>query len=282
MAVSLRQIVLLAAVFYGLGFTAGAPAEAEDQCKLGEQCVRDDEVAFMQTKSELHSRMVINSPHKARVNKSENSRLDLVDPLAKFDDLQAKVKNIKDSELTQNTTSDPDEPSPPLDNEPPAPPVKEPAELLSTKNCTEYMRKEGCGWTLKWSCPTQPIGSISSAGNDGTTGYACCCTDHWYLHAMLVNRYVLMDVDEVFSDVDPMVPRVAHEFTISGTTGSQVLTHAEGPLSIVGFKPTSPNSGTFEVAAEYGGGSASFVTKAGKVTLTFKNGQIAHSNSTRD
>lgn len=44
-------------------------------------------------------------------------------------------------------------------------------------NCTEYEVAIGCNWTSAWSCPGQPCGREGNASDDGSLGYACCCTD---------------------------------------------------------------------------------------------------------
>jgi len=42
--------------------------------------------------------------------------------------------------------------------------------------CDKYCSSTGCGWTSKWSCPWEPAaGTRGRAGNDGSTGYNCCC-----------------------------------------------------------------------------------------------------------
>lgn len=113
--------------------------------------------------------MAVHSRNKAKVNNAEKPQLNPVDLLAKFDDLQTKVKNIKDSELTQNMTSDPDEPSPPVDNEPPAPPVKEPGELLSTNVTVKAAQTD---------CPPQPEGWNDCAYGKIFTVPAYCSSDN--------------------------------------------------------------------------------------------------------
>jgi hypothetical protein len=48
----------------------------------------------------------------------------------------------------------------------------------STSQCSGYCSSTGCGWTAQWSCPWAPNpGSKGRAGNDGSTGYKCCCED---------------------------------------------------------------------------------------------------------
>ena len=47
---------------------------------------------------------------------------------------------------------------------------------MSTRPATQPRQcPGGCGWTLQYSCPGQPRGSKSVAGDDGSEGYRCCC-----------------------------------------------------------------------------------------------------------
>eukprot|EP00929_Paragymnodinium_shiwhaense_P082765 TRINITY_DN4377_c0_g1_i4.p1 TRINITY_DN4377_c0_g1~~TRINITY_DN4377_c0_g1_i4.p1 ORF type:complete len:1192 (+),score=308.84 TRINITY_DN4377_c0_g1_i4:89-3664(+) len=41
--------------------------------------------------------------------------------------------------------------------------------------CDAYMKRKGCSWTKKFSCPGQKKGSRGRAGDDGSEGYNCCC-----------------------------------------------------------------------------------------------------------
>lgn len=141
MAFSLRSIVLLAALLYG------ATAEAAEECKAGEQCAHDDveESALLQTKIEPQPKADGDTEKSAKIEPepkvdgdTEKSQPNLVDLLAKFDDLQAKVKMVKGAVLTQNVTTDPDDEN---DNDA--------RELLSTR-ATHKATKEGC--------PPQPSG----------------------------------------------------------------------------------------------------------------------------
>ena len=52
------------------------------------------------------------------------------------------------------------------------------AQNAQTKpeKCRSYMASSGCGWTHKYNCPGQ-TGSDSMAGDDGSMGYECCCTE---------------------------------------------------------------------------------------------------------
>jgi len=54
---------------------------------------------------------------------------------------------------------------------PPAPPSP-------SHKCDKYCSSTGCGWTSRWSCPwAKAAGTQGRAGNDGSTGYNCCCVD---------------------------------------------------------------------------------------------------------
>jgi len=48
--------------------------------------------------------------------------------------------------------------------------------------CDQYMATTGCGWTAQWSCPNQGRGTQGVAGNDGSPGYRCCCSDGLWQH----------------------------------------------------------------------------------------------------
>mmetsp|Transcript_23695 Transcript_23695/g.80144 ORF Transcript_23695/g.80144 Transcript_23695/m.80144 type:complete len:575 (+) Transcript_23695:120-1844(+) len=47
--------------------------------------------------------------------------------------------------------------------------------------CNDYLRQEGCAWTLQYNCPGQDTpGSQGPAGEPTGVGYKCCCTmEHW-------------------------------------------------------------------------------------------------------
>eukprot|EP00931_Biecheleriopsis_adriatica_P072328 TRINITY_DN4651_c0_g1_i1.p1 TRINITY_DN4651_c0_g1~~TRINITY_DN4651_c0_g1_i1.p1 ORF type:complete len:717 (-),score=101.93 TRINITY_DN4651_c0_g1_i1:84-2234(-) len=49
-------------------------------------------------------------------------------------------------------------------------------EVNNSIDCSSYMEHTGCGWTRQWNCPSQPAGKSGAAGDDGSEGYACCCT----------------------------------------------------------------------------------------------------------
>merc|ERR1711948_31694 len=42
--------------------------------------------------------------------------------------------------------------------------------------CERYLRRVGCNWTAKWSCPGQKLGIHGMAAKkEGDKGYGCCC-----------------------------------------------------------------------------------------------------------
>lgn len=205
MASSLRGIVLVAALLYG------ATAEAAEGCKPGEQCVHDDieESALLQTKVEPlgagnspdaegvgNSPLGAgNSPGDAKFNKlpvkvdnTQKSEPMLVDLLAKFDDLQAKVNMVKGAVLTQNTTTDPDDE---YDNDA--------RELLSTRATLKSTEEScptqpdgwnGCAWGRVWSFPAYCGSSNRITLNEGTplpytgcaflTAQSSGCSNYFY------------------------------------------------------------------------------------------------------
>merc|ERR1711957_402147 len=56
-------------------------------------------------------------------------------------------------------------------------------DKVDDDKCTDYMKTDGCGWTRTWWCPGEPWGgqtAKSPADEDGSVGFACCCTqEHW-------------------------------------------------------------------------------------------------------
>lgn len=161
MALALRNVFFLGALLYG------AAAQAADECASGEQCDGEDieESALLQTKVEKHGvgsspkgsedpgEPPLGSSHPGNERTASSSlgsghspaqhldtthqpQTSLLESLAKFDDLQAKVKMVRGAVLTQNATSDPDE----ADD-------KDAQELLSTASCPA--QPEGwhiCAW----------------------------------------------------------------------------------------------------------------------------------------
>jgi len=59
-------------------------------------------------------------------------------------------------------------------------------------DCASYMNKvhqktfwlAGCDWTATYNCPGQPLGSKGAAGDDGSLGYECCCTQGLWKQAV--------------------------------------------------------------------------------------------------
>jgi len=50
-----------------------------------------------------------------------------------------------------------------------------PTVVKVNDQCHAYLASTGCSWTQDHSCPGQPEGWSGVAGDDGSTGFKCCC-----------------------------------------------------------------------------------------------------------
>ena len=53
-------------------------------------------------------------------------------------------------------------------------PTLPPSSTPPPPDCSAYYASTGCGWTDAWACPPG-VGTVGTAGNDGSLGYYCCC-----------------------------------------------------------------------------------------------------------